>query len=168
MWLILSIAITDLPFEEQELARLYPAHTALCIRDGWDFCDVNEAFGKWSFVRFTKVFEVDFLIYVVSMGTESSMNFLKAQWSERIPPGYAVEQALIDKPSEEDLCSCQFKFIKQNIELEDLTLRYQWYIGGKTPTNFVAIEGAAEEVSLHSCLPSNVEALDLLLILFLQ
>ena len=38
--------ISDLPLEEQDLARLYPAHTALCIRDGWDFCDVHEAFGK--------------------------------------------------------------------------------------------------------------------------
>jgi hypothetical protein len=107
--------------------------------------------------NFAKVFEVDFLIYIVSMGTESSMNFLKAQWSERIPPGYAVEQALIDKPSEEDPCSCHFKFIKQNSEPDDLTLRYQWYIGGKTPANFLAIEGATEEVSLHSCLLSMLK-----------
>ena len=86
-------------------------------------------------------------------GTESSMRFLKAQWSEKIPPGYAIEQALIEKPSEEDPCSCHFTFTKHNNELEDLTLRYQWYIGGKTPTNFVPIEGATDEVSLHFCQP---------------
>lgn len=113
----------DLPLEEQELARMYPAHTALCIRDGWDFCDVQDAF-------------------------ESSMKFLTAQWAEKIPPGYAVKQALIEKPSEEDPCSCHFTFTKQSNELEDLeiSLQYQWFIGGKTPSNFVPIEGATEEV----------------------
>ncbi|KAI5066288.1 hypothetical protein GOP47_0018912 [Adiantum capillus-veneris] len=113
----------DLPFEEQELARMYPAHTALCIRDGWEFCDVQEAF-------------------------DSSMKFLTAQWAEKIPPGYTVEQALIEQPSEEDPCSCHFTFTKQSVELEDveMTLCYQWFLGGRTPSNFVPIQGATEEV----------------------
>lgn len=113
----------DLPLEEQELARMYPAHTALCIRDGWEFCDVQEAF-------------------------ESSMKFLTAQWAEKIPPGYAVEQALIEQPSEEDPCSCHFTFAKQSAELDDMemTLRYQWFIGGRTPSNFLPIQDATEEV----------------------
>lgn len=113
----------DLPLEEQELAHMYPAHTALCIRDGWEFCDVQEAF-------------------------DSSMKFLTAQWAEKIPPGYAVEQALIEQPSEEDPCSCHFTFTKQSNELDDIEISfgYQWFIGGRTPSNFVPIEGATEEV----------------------
>ncbi|MCO5613042.1 hypothetical protein L7F22_067316 [Adiantum nelumboides] len=113
----------DLPLEEQELARMYPAHTALCIRDGWEFCDVQEAF-------------------------DSSMKFLTAQWAEKIPLGYTVEQALIEQPSEEDPCSCHFTFTKQSAELEDMemTLCYQWFLGGRTPSNFALIQGATEEV----------------------
>eukprot|EP00250_Pteridium_aquilinum_P019691 c24537_g1_i1 orf=188-5938(+) len=113
----------DLPLEEQELARMYPAHTALCIRDGWEFCDVQEAF-------------------------DSSMKFLTAQWAEKIPPGYAVEQALIEQPSEEDPCSCHFTFTKQSNELDgmEMSFRYQWFIGGRTPSNFTLIQGATEEV----------------------
>ncbi|KAH7307676.1 hypothetical protein KP509_22G071800 [Ceratopteris richardii] len=112
----------DLPPDEQELARMYPAHTALCIRDGWEFCDVQESF-------------------------ESSMKFLNAQWADRIPPGYAIEQALIEQPSEEDPCSCHFTFTKQNPELDDtgMSFHYQWFIGGRTPSDFSPIEGATEE-----------------------
>jgi len=33
--------------EEQKLAKCYPAHTALCIRDGWDFCGPEKAAGDY-------------------------------------------------------------------------------------------------------------------------
>lgn len=36
----------DLSREEQEIATRYPAHTAICIRDGWEFCRPELAGGK--------------------------------------------------------------------------------------------------------------------------
>lgn len=113
----------DLPLEEQELARMYPPQTAICIRDGWEFCDIEEA-------------------------SRSSMQFLVAQWADTLPPGHTVEEASIDQPSEGDPCSCHFTLKEVNDAHEQLglNLRYQWFIGGKTPSNFLAIEGASEEV----------------------
>eukprot|EP01018_Ginkgo_biloba_P031074 Gb_01915 [translate_table: standard] len=113
----------DLPFEEQELAKRYPAHTALCIRDGWEFCGPEVA-------------------------ADSTMQFLVEQWSDHLPPGYLLKKALIDQPFEEDACYCHFVFVKdRNLYDEaELILRFQWFIGEKTPTNFVMIEGAVTEV----------------------
>ncbi|KDO75309.1 hypothetical protein CISIN_1g0010932mg, partial [Citrus sinensis] len=39
MWEILI----DLSREELALAKRYPPHTALCIRDGWEFCHPDHA-----------------------------------------------------------------------------------------------------------------------------
>ena len=33
----------DLSRDELVLAKRYPAHTALCIRDGWEFCRPKHA-----------------------------------------------------------------------------------------------------------------------------
>ncbi|KAI5064749.1 hypothetical protein GOP47_0019444 [Adiantum capillus-veneris] len=114
---------SDLTMEEQELACMYPPHTGLCIRDGWEFCSVEEAF-------------------------VSSMKFLEEQWADRIPPGYTFEQAFIEQPFEEYPCKCQFIFRSKSDEFENLELKvqYQWFIGGKTPSDFVAIEGANKEI----------------------
>lgn len=36
----------DLSREEMAIAKRYPAHTALCIRDGWEFSRPEHAAGK--------------------------------------------------------------------------------------------------------------------------
>ncbi|KAI5082186.1 hypothetical protein GOP47_0001929 [Adiantum capillus-veneris] len=109
----------DLSVEELKLALAYPAHTALCLREGWDFCSVDEA-------------------------SESTLQFLVAQWRDRLPPGLRVKRAVIDSPSEEDCCSCCFILEKETGILEDFNviLTYQWFLGDKTATNFLPIEGA--------------------------
>lgn len=113
----------DLSVDEQKLAKLYPPHTALCIRDGWDFCGPDEA-------------------------ADSTMQFLVDQWRDHLPPGYLLKKASIDLPFEEDACSCHFVFIKDRsiYDETELVLKYQWFIGDKTPTNFEIIEGAVTEV----------------------
>lgn len=113
----------DLSVEEQKLAKCYPAHTALCIRDGWDFCGPEDA-------------------------ADSTMQFLIEQWRGHLPPGYLLKKASIDPPFEEDACRCHFVFVKdRNVYDEaDLALRLQWFIGEKTPTNFEIIKGAVTEV----------------------
>lgn len=35
----------DLNPNEAEVAKQYPAHTAICIRDGWEFCSPELAAG---------------------------------------------------------------------------------------------------------------------------
>ncbi|MCO5582339.1 hypothetical protein L7F22_036233 [Adiantum nelumboides] len=109
----------DLSVEEQKLALSYPAHTALCLREGWDFCSVDKAF-------------------------ESTLQFLMAQWRDRLPPGLSVQKAVIDSPSEEDCCSCCFLLEKESGIQEDIDviLTYQWFLGDKSATNFLPIEGA--------------------------
>lgn len=37
----------DLLREELALAKRYPAHAALCIRDGWEFCRPDQAAGMF-------------------------------------------------------------------------------------------------------------------------
>ena len=78
------------------------------------------------------------------------MRFLVNQWADRIPPGYSLEKAFIVQPSEEFPCQCEFSFQKSNGNSGalGLSLRYQWFIGGKTPFSFIPIQGAVNEVSL--------------------
>lgn len=38
----------DLSPKELEIAKIYPPHTALCIRDGWEFCRPELAAGYWT------------------------------------------------------------------------------------------------------------------------
>ncbi|XP_058099162.1 187-kDa microtubule-associated protein AIR9 isoform X2 [Magnolia sinica] len=113
----------DLAREEQEIAKRYPAHTALCIRDGWEFCRPE-------------------------LAADSTFRFLVEQWKDHLPPGYILKEASADPPFEEDACHCHFIFAKDRTLSSDseLVLKYQWFIGEKTPTNFVAIADAEGEV----------------------
>ncbi|XP_031130029.1 187-kDa microtubule-associated protein AIR9 [Ipomoea triloba] len=112
----------DLSKEEIALAKRYPAHTALCIRGGWEFCRPDHA-------------------------VDSTFQFLLEQWKEQLPPGYLLKEAFIDPPFEEDACYCHFNFSKDNTDDSDseVVLKYQWYIGERTPSNFVAIPTATGE-----------------------
>ncbi|KAL4200686.1 hypothetical protein AMTRI_Chr02g212440 [Amborella trichopoda] len=112
----------DLSSEEQKLAKLYPAHTALCIRDGWDFCKPE-------------------------LSEDSTFRFFYGRWKDHLPPGYILKEACVDQPFEDDACRCHFVFVKDRTVSNDseLFLKYQWFIGEKTPTGFVAIKGANGE-----------------------
>lgn len=65
-----------------------------------------------------------------------------------MPPGYLLKQASVDPPFEEDICRCHFVFAKDRSLTNDseLTLKYQWFIGEKTPTNFLPIANGNGEV----------------------
>ncbi|KMZ63756.1 hypothetical protein ZOSMA_39G00270, partial [Zostera marina] len=105
--------------EEIELAKKYPAHTALCIRDGWEFCAPEFA-------------------------PESTFAFLAERWKNHIPPGYILKDASVDLPFEADACHSRFVFSGDNEP--DLILKYQWFIGDGAPKGFVAIDEATSEV----------------------
>ncbi|KAK9155120.1 hypothetical protein Sjap_002600 [Stephania japonica] len=113
----------DLSFEELEIAKRYPAHTALCIRDGWEFCRPE-------------------------LAADSTLRFLVEQWKDHLPPGYVLKEASVDRPFEEDACHCRFIFAKDRTLSNDseLVLKYQWFIGEKTPINFLPISGSEGEV----------------------
>ncbi|CAI9089689.1 OLC1v1024308C2 [Oldenlandia corymbosa var. corymbosa] len=113
----------DLTRAEVVLSKRYPAHTALCIRGGWEFCRPDQAF-------------------------DSTFNFLLEQWKEQLPPGYLLKGASVEQPFEEDACCCNFDFVKDEIESCDIGLlfKYQWYTGDKTCSNFTPIPGATEKV----------------------
>ncbi|KAL2467410.1 microtubule-associated protein [Abeliophyllum distichum] len=113
----------DLSREEIAVAKRYPSHTALCIRGGWDFCRPD-------------------------LSVDSTFKFLLEQWREQLPPGYLLKEAFTDQPFEGDACFCHFEFIRDNTEssVSELDLKYQWFIGEKTPSNFTAIPGASAEV----------------------
>lgn len=57
-----------------------------------------------------------------------------------------LQEASIDQPFEEDACHCHFSFVNSNGD-SDLKLKYQWFIGDRTATNFVAITDALGEVN---------------------
>lgn len=42
------LVVSDLSKEEVTIAKQYPAHTALCIRDGWEFSSPERAAGWFS------------------------------------------------------------------------------------------------------------------------
>lgn len=109
----------DLSLEERELARMYPPSTALCIREGWELCDPEQA-------------------------ASSTFQFLLSQWTDSMPLGYTVKKTWVGLPQEEDPCPCEFSFENFDSEGEEaeLVLKYQWYVGDKTPINFVPISGA--------------------------
>jgi hypothetical protein len=70
------------------------------------------------------------------------------KWREILPPGYTVKKASVDPPYVGDCCTCYFILETENSEEEksELRLTYQWYIGDKTESNFVPIEGANYKV----------------------
>ncbi|KAM6551906.1 hypothetical protein CsatB_001714 [Cannabis sativa] len=113
----------DLSREEVSIAKRYPAQTSLCIRDGWEFCRPDHA-------------------------ADSTFRFLAERWKENLPAGYLVKEASVDRPSEEDACHCHFTFVQESTLSVDsqLVLRYQWFVGDRTPTNFTVIPDAREEV----------------------
>ncbi|KAL6880549.1 hypothetical protein ACP4OV_012114 [Aristida adscensionis] len=110
----------DLNREEAEVAKQYPAHTAICIRDGWEFCSPE-------------------------LAADSTFSFLLEQWNNKLPQECIVKKAYVDQPFEEDPCHCHFSFTDLGSEGE-LVLKYQWFLGGKTPTDFVPIPEASNEV----------------------
>ncbi|XP_068655160.1 187-kDa microtubule-associated protein AIR9-like isoform X2 [Aristolochia californica] len=113
----------DLSRDAVEIAKRYPAHTALCIRDGWEFCHPE-------------------------LAIDSTFRFLIERWTDHLPPSYMLKEASVDQPFEEDICRCHFIFTKEHTIDGDseLVLKYQWFIGEMTPTNFVPIAGAVGEV----------------------
>ncbi|XP_048228630.1 187-kDa microtubule-associated protein AIR9 [Ricinus communis] len=113
----------DLSREEVAIAKRYPACTALCIRDGWEFCRPENA-------------------------ADSTYQFLFEQWKDHFPPGYLLKDASVDQPFEEDACRCHFSFVQDNTLNVDsqLALRYQWFMGERTLSDFVAIPDVTEEV----------------------
>ncbi|RXH98895.1 hypothetical protein DVH24_011220 [Malus domestica] len=113
----------DLSREELTIAKRYPAHTSLCIRDGWEFCRPDHA-------------------------ADSTFRFLVEQWKDHLPPGFLVKKVSVEKPFEEDTCRCQFTFVQENTLATDpqLILKYQWFVGERTPLNFTIIPDATGEV----------------------
>ncbi|KAF6166112.1 hypothetical protein GIB67_023822 [Kingdonia uniflora] len=112
----------DLSGKEIDIAKRYPAHTFQCIRDGWEFCRPEAA-------------------------VDSTFRFLLDKWKDDLPPGYILEEVSVDHPYEEDACHCHFNFSKDRTLSTDLELilNYQWFIGEKTPTNFLPIADAVGE-----------------------
>ncbi|KAG5545005.1 hypothetical protein RHGRI_017462 [Rhododendron griersonianum] len=80
----------------------------------------------------------------------STFRFLLEQWRDQFPPGYLPKEVSIDKPFEEDACCCHFNFVTEKTGSSnwDLVLKYQWFVGERTPSNFIAIPEAAGEVYL--------------------
>ncbi|XP_022035556.1 187-kDa microtubule-associated protein AIR9 isoform X1 [Helianthus annuus] len=113
----------DLSPKEIAIAKNYPAHTAVCIAGGWEFCSSKQAL-------------------------ESTFNFLVEQWKDHFPPGYMLMEASVDQPFEEDACNCHFLFTKDKTLNEDseLVLNYQWFIGSTSLSNFTPIPDATAEV----------------------
>ncbi|XP_022146546.1 187-kDa microtubule-associated protein AIR9 [Momordica charantia] len=112
----------DLSREEVALAKRYPAHTGLCIRDGWEFCRPE-------------------------LAADSTFRFLLEKWKDHSPPGFLLKEASVDRPFEEDTCRCHFSFDPEdNLTDPQLVLTYQWFIGERIATNFVAIPDATAEV----------------------
>lgn len=71
------------------------------------------------------------------------------QWKEKLPSGYLLKRASVDQPFEEDACCCHFEFVRDATEGSgsELDLKYQWFIGERTASNFTAIADACREVS---------------------
>ncbi|XP_004293996.1 PREDICTED: 187-kDa microtubule-associated protein AIR9 [Fragaria vesca subsp. vesca] len=113
----------DLSREQVAIAKRYPAHTSLCIREGWEFCRPEHA-------------------------ADSTFSFLVEQWKDNLPPGFLVKEAFIDQPFEEDTCRCHFTFVQESTSVTDpqLIYKYQWFVGERTPSNFTSIPDATGEV----------------------
>ncbi|KAL9224400.1 hypothetical protein vseg_000436 [Gypsophila vaccaria] len=111
----------DLSKEEVAIAKRYPAHTAVCIKEGWEFC-------------------------LPEVASESTLHFLVEHWKDQLPPGFLLQEASIDPPFEEDACRCHFIFLKDHDIDTNLILKYQWYIGERTLSCFKAIPDATSEV----------------------
>ncbi|XVE94227.1 hypothetical protein REPUB_Repub01dG0263600 [Reevesia pubescens] len=113
----------DLSRDEVALAKRYPAHTALCISDGWEFGRPEHA-------------------------ADSTFRYLFEQWKDHFPPGYLLKEASIDKPFEEDACHCHIVFVQEStLSVDpDIILKHKWFTGERTLSNFTAIPDANGEV----------------------
>jgi len=80
--------------------------------------------------------------------TESTFRFLAEQWKDHLPPGFSLKEASVDQPLEEDACCCHFTFTQDGAMTMDqpLILKYQWFLGERTVSNFVPIPDATGEV----------------------
>lgn len=87
-------------------------------------------------------------LMVLLAWTDSTFSFLLEQWKNKLPQDLIVKKAHVDHPFEEDPCHCHFSFTNKCDEGE-LVLKYQWFIGGKTPTDFVPLPEELSEVE-HS------------------
>ncbi|XP_064970578.1 187-kDa microtubule-associated protein AIR9-like isoform X1 [Musa acuminata AAA Group] len=110
----------DLSPRKLEIAKLYPGHTALCIRDGWEFCQPD-------------------------LAEESTFSFLVEKWKDNIPHGYMLKQTSVDQPFEEDICCSHFNFVNLSSHSE-LVLKFQWLIGERILSSFLPIADAVGEV----------------------
>lgn len=85
--------------------------------------------------------------------TDSTFHFLVEQWKDNLPPGCMIKEASIDQPFEEDACQCHFVFINDGNAnaCSNLALKFQWFIGDRSLSNFTAIPGATEQVNYLHC-----------------
>lgn len=69
-----------------------------------------------------------------------------------MPSDYLVKEAYVDQPSEEDACRCHFNFVQESTLSinSQLVLRYQWFVGDRTPSKFTLIPDATGEVNSSS------------------
>jgi hypothetical protein len=77
--------------------------------------------------------------------TDSTFSFLLEQWKNKLPQDCIVKTAYVDQPYQEDPCHCHFGFTNLSSE-GNIVLKYQWFLGGKTPTDFVPIPEEFSEV----------------------
>lgn len=110
----------DLSREELAIAKRYPPQTALCLRDGWEFCKSE-------------------------LAPESTFRFLVERWQETLPSGCLIKEASVDRPSEESPCQSHFGLVQESTESE-LVLKYQWSVADRSLSKFVPIPDATNEV----------------------
>ncbi|CAN1227767.1 187-kDa microtubule-associated protein AIR9 [Linum grandiflorum] len=105
------------------IAKRYPACTALCIRDGWEFRRPENV-------------------------SESIFHFLLEKWKDHLPAGYLLKDARVDQPFEDDICRCHFNFHQDEIPSDEppLVLKYQWFVGERPLSEFIPIADANKEV----------------------
>ncbi|CAI0545496.1 unnamed protein product [Linum tenue] len=113
----------DLTRESVAMAKRYPACTALCIRDGWEFRRLENA-------------------------SDATFHFLLEKWKDQLPAGYLLKDARVDQPFEDDICRCHFNFVQDGIPSDEapLVLKYQWFVGQRPLSDFTPIADANEEV----------------------
>ncbi|ESQ52069.1 hypothetical protein EUTSA_v10016130mg [Eutrema salsugineum] len=111
----------DLSREEVAIAKRYPPQTALCLRDGWEFCKSE-------------------------LAAESTFRFLVERWQDTLPSGCLIKEASVDRPSEESPCQCHFVLVQEKTTDTELVLRYQWSVADRSLSNFFPIHDATNEV----------------------
>ncbi|CAN1812949.1 187-kDa microtubule-associated protein AIR9 [Linum perenne] len=104
------------------IAKRYPACTALCIRDGWEFRRPENV-------------------------SDSIFHFLLEKWKDHLPAGYLLKDAHVDQPFEDDICRCHFNFQQDETQSDEppLVLKYQWFVGERPLSDFTAIADANKE-----------------------